>query len=137
MRYFRYAKLVRDKIIEHMKSNNQITYGVRILNDEDYIKELLKKVIEEAQELDNVTDMEDLKEELADVQEVLDYLKKLLGMTDEDVKKYQEKKILKNGGFNDKIYVDYVGVEEDNQWLDYYLKNPGKYPEIKNLKNNE
>ncbi len=131
MRYFKFTKLVRDKIVEHMKSNNQESFGVRVLDNEEYIKELSKKVIEEAQELDNVTNLEELKEELADVQEVMDYLRKALGMSDEDIKKYQEKKIEKNGGFDSKFFVDHVGVEDDNQWLDYYLKNPNKYPEIK------
>ncbi|MCD4704500.1 nucleoside triphosphate pyrophosphohydrolase [bacterium] len=132
MRYFKFNKLVRDKIVDDMGNYNIIPYGIKVLNDKEYIKELSRKIIEEAKELNNISSIEDLKEELADVQEVIDCLKKVLKMNNKDIEKYQKKKIKKFGAFKKRTYIEYVGSEQDNKWINYYLENPDKYPEIKN-----
>ena len=137
MRYFKFAKLVRDKIIGHMKADNQIPYGVKILDDAEYIKKLSKKLVEEANELINITDTKELKKELSDVQEVIDCLRSALHMSHEDMKKYQEKKIQKNGSFKKRMYIEYIGIKEDDAWVDYYKKIPNKHPEIQNTDEDE
>lgn len=131
MRYFKYAKLVRDKILPQMQQNQQVARGVKKLNNEEFINELIKKVLEEASEMRNFTDHEDLKNELADVYEVLDYLKTTLNLTEEELSIRKQQKTNKSGSFNERTYIENVGVEEDNQWLKYYCENPQKYPEIK------
>ena len=131
MRYFKFAKLVRDKIIPHMLDNNQKPQGTRKLNDDEFIIELIKKVLEEANEMKNFKSKDDLKHELADVYEVLDYIKDILKVTDSELAELKKQKKAKNGGFNERMYIEDVGVEEDNEWLKYYLDNPDKYPEIK------
>ncbi|MBN1971101.1 MAG: nucleoside triphosphate pyrophosphohydrolase [Candidatus Delongbacteria bacterium] len=131
MKYFKFAKLVRDKILPHMESNNQIARGARKLSDSEFVQELIKKVLEESNEMINVSDKNELKKELADVYEVLDYLKDVLDLTDEELEDLKKQKRDKNGGFSDRIYIEDVGVEEDNKWYQYYLDNPQKYPEVK------
>lgn len=130
MKYFRFAKLVRDNILDHIKADNQTPYGVRRLDDAEFTKELAKKAREEADELAVAVGTEELKKELADVQEVLDHLKKSLKMTDEEVKEYQEQKIIKAGGFAKRIYIESVGLEDNDKWLGHYQAHPDKYPEI-------
>lgn len=49
-----YQKLVRDKIPEIIKNNNE-TPITRILSDEEYKKELEKKLLEEYQEVIEAT----------------------------------------------------------------------------------
>lgn len=131
MKYFQFNKLVRDKIVENMKKSGQKTIGVRTLKDKEYLEELKKKLREETEEFLNVKDQSKLKEELADIQEVIDYLKKVLKMKDSDFKKFKKEKIEKSGGFDKRIYLESVGIREDSEWLEYFMKNKDKYPETK------
>ncbi len=130
MRYFRFAKLVRDNIPANMAENKQTPHGVQALDDQAYITELSKKVVEEVQELAATTDPVERQKELADVQEVLDCLKTALDMDETTVRQYQQQKVDKNGGFAQRLYIEYVAVADDSPWLPYYLDNPDKYPEI-------
>jgi predicted house-cleaning noncanonical NTP pyrophosphatase (MazG superfamily) len=131
MRYFKFEKLVRDKILPQMQQNQHVVRGVKKLNDSEFINELIKKILEEAHEMANVSSKEDLKNELADVYETLDYLKTALSISNEELELKKKQKSDKNGGFNDRIYIVDVGVDEDNQWIKYYCDNPKKYPEVK------
>ena len=131
MKYFQFNKLVRDKIVESMENSGQKTIGVRTLKDKEYLEELKKKLREETEEFLNVKDQSKLKEELADIQEVIDYLKKVLKMKDSDFKKFKKEKIEKSGGFDKRIYLESVGIREDSEWLEYFMKNKDKYPETK------
>lgn len=131
MKRFQFAKLVRDRIPEHLESDGQVIEGKKILDDEGFIQELRKKVIEEATELAAARTAEEMKEELADVQEVVDYLQRALRMTHEEMASYQQKKIAKNGAFEDRVYIEAVGVEEGSRWGKYYAERPQKYPEVK------
>lgn len=131
MKYFQFNKLVRDKIVENMKKSGQKTIGVRTLKDKEYLEELKKKLREETEEFLNVKDKSKLKEELADIQEVIDYIKKVLNMKNSDFKKFKDEKIEKTGGFDKRIYLESVGIREDSEWLEYFMKNKDKYPETK------
>lgn len=131
MRYFKFEKLVRDKIVPGMLSNNQDPRGTRRLDDDEFITELIRKVLEEANEMKNVKSKDELKYELADVYEVLDYIKEVLQITDSELAELKEQKREKNGVFDERMYIEDVGVEEDCKWLQYYLDNPDKYPEVK------
>lgn len=101
---YTYNKLVRDKIVTNINSQEgkQATY--RVLNDEDYLNELNKKVLEEANEF-----IEDNSiEELADVMEVIESIMKFKNISWDEVRKVQEDKRNKRGGFQDKIYLETV-----------------------------
>jgi predicted house-cleaning noncanonical NTP pyrophosphatase (MazG superfamily) len=130
MKYFQVSKLVRDKIVDNMIKNNQETFGVRKLDDEEYFEELKKKLQEELEEFLNAEGEEKLRDELVDVLEVIDYLKKALKIKDKDIDEKKAEKEQKNGGFKERIYLESVGMEENNPWFDYYIKNPDKYPLI-------
>lgn len=131
MRYFKFEKLVRDNIVPQMVNNNQEPRGTRRLDDDEFITELIKKVLEEVEEMQNIKSKEELKYELADVYEVLDYIKNTLNISDSEIAKLKEQKREKNGGFDERMYIEDVGVEEDCKWLQYYLDNPDKYSEVK------
>ena len=131
MKYFQFNKLVRDKIVPNMIKNGQKPLGKRILGRKEYITELKRKLKEEVEELLNVHKSSELKEELADVVEVIDYLVKELGVSKKEFKELQKDKIRKNGGFKEKIFLESVCVSEDNEWFSYFINNPDKYPLIK------
>ena len=130
MRKFAFKKLVRDKIIDDMLKNGQ-NPKYRVLNDDEFLTELKKKLLEEAEELPKASDGE-IEGELADIQEIIDNLIKTLKIKRPRLKAAQKQKVVKRGSFKKKIYVDYVEVIDDVKWLNYYLANPHKYPEIKN-----
>lgn len=91
-----YNKLVRNKISEILDKKG-IKYEKRIASDEEYRVELIKKLGEEVQEFSEAGDIE----ELADVIEVVEALKKLPGYF--DVEKVRQTKREEKGGFDMKI----------------------------------
>jgi predicted house-cleaning noncanonical NTP pyrophosphatase (MazG superfamily) len=125
---FKYAKLVRDKIVE-----DQVASGAkpnfRRLNALEHKEELINKIIEEAKEATKASP-DELIAEIADIQQVIDDLKLLCGIKDEDIVKVQEIKNNKKGTFREGLFIDYVDASEDNKWVDYYRKNPDRFPEI-------
>lgn len=106
MRNNMYKKLVRDKIPEKIKENNQNPI-IRILADDEYKLELEKKLHEEYQEVLGAKGKERV-EELADMLEVMIYLAKLEGKEINDIIDVCNKKHDKRGGFEKKIYLEDV-----------------------------
>ena len=101
-----YNKLVRDNIPSIIEGKEE-TPITRILNEEEYKKELEKKLYEEYNEVLEASG-EDRVEELADMIEVIKYLAKLEGKELEDVIKTADEKSTKRGAFNDKIFLEKV-----------------------------
>jgi predicted house-cleaning noncanonical NTP pyrophosphatase (MazG superfamily) len=99
-----YSKLVRDKIPEIIEANGSRPI-TRILDDKEYLKELIEKVREETAEFE----AEPSLEELADIQEVLLALLKTLGSNRKDLEKVRAAKAAERGGFAKKIFLE--GVE--------------------------
>lgn len=91
-----YNKLVRDKIPEILAGKG-ISYEKRIASDEEYKEELVKKLGEETEEFLKAGD----PEELADVIEIIEALKKLPDY--ENVEELRIKKLEERGGFEQKI----------------------------------
>ena len=96
-----FNKLVRDKIPDVIRKNGEIP-TIRILDDEEYIKELNKKLKEEINEY--LAD--ESIEELADVEEVLRALVELKGVSYEDFNKIREEKCEKRGAFNARVFLE-------------------------------
>lgn len=98
-----YNKLVRDNIPDIIKKNGA-TPIVRILDDEEYFKELNRKLKEELNEYLDGNDIE----ELADLYEVmlaiLDYKK--MSLMEFDI--IRKMKLEKRGAFKNKIYLESV-----------------------------
>jgi predicted house-cleaning noncanonical NTP pyrophosphatase (MazG superfamily) len=92
----KYNKLVRDKIPEYLDSK-AIPYEKRIANSEEYKEELIKKLAEEIKEFSESKNME----ELADITEVIEALKKLPEFS--NLESVRNKKLEEKGGFDKKI----------------------------------
>lgn len=96
-----YNKLVRDKIPEIIKSEGR-EVKAKILNDEEYKKELNKKLQEEVREY-----LEDNNvEELADIVEVVYGILNSMDITIEEFEKIRKEKVKKRGAFNKKIFLE-------------------------------
>ena len=107
---YTYNKLVRDKIPQNIDNEPGRKSKYRILDDKEYLNELNKKIIEEANEFIE----ENSIEELGDLMEVVNALMKLKNYKMEDVYKVMKQKADKKGVFNNRIYLEYVDEEERN-----------------------
>lgn len=94
MKKFSFNKLVRDNVIQQMIDNN-ISPKRRVLGDEEYKGELIKKLKEEANEIATTSSPEGLLEELADIQDVIDTILSVLKKTRQDLYIYQQRKTIK------------------------------------------
>lgn len=99
-------KLVRDKIPEIIIKSGK-TAVFRPLSDEEYLKMLDQKLSEELNEYLSDHSME----EIADLLEVICAVVKARGSSMEAVEKIRLSKKEKRGGFEDKVFLEYV-IEE-------------------------
>ena len=102
-----YNKLVRDKIPDAINKVKGRKANYKILNDEEYLKELDKKLFEEAHEFVE----EHSVEELADLAEVISAIMKFKGISIENVMETRKIKNDKKGTFENKVYL--IDVEQD------------------------
>lgn len=107
---YTYNKLVRDRIPEEINKEPGRKCKYRILNDEEYLKELNKKIIEEANEFVE----ENSIEELGDLMEVINAIMNIKGYNIEEVNQVMRDKENRKGAFNKKIYLEYVDEEKRN-----------------------
>ncbi len=91
-----YNKLVRDKIPEILERKG-VSYEKRIASPEEYKEELVKKLVEEVGEFTEAGD----PEELADVLEVIEALRKLPEY--DKIENLRLQKREERGGFDEKI----------------------------------
>ena len=104
-----YQKLVRDKIPQIIEQKEKRSCITRVLDDEEYLKELNKKIQEELQEYLESGDIE----ELADLEEVLRAILDFKDYTYAEFESIRKEKVNKRGAFNDRIYLE--GLEEEKE----------------------
>jgi predicted house-cleaning noncanonical NTP pyrophosphatase (MazG superfamily) len=102
-------KLVRDRIPEIIEATGK-KFSTSILDEEQYIKELKKKSLEELEEYHEAETNEDALEELADVLEIMHALASVHGSSIEEVERIRKGKAEKRGGFQEKIFL--IEVED-------------------------
>lgn len=99
-----YNKLVRDLIPQVIKSKGKVC-RTRILDEEEYKRELIIKLKEESNEYFSAQNTEESLEELADILEVIRALAAVHGATWEQIEALREKKAESRGGFQDRVYL--------------------------------
>ena len=105
-----YNKLVRDKIPEIIENDGEKPI-VRVLNDNEYKKELEKKLKEEYEEFLIAEKKSERLEELADMLEVI---RTLTLLEDEDIQfiiDIMDKKREKRGGFTKKLFLEKTKIK--------------------------
>ena len=96
----KYHKAIRDKIPEIIKDSGK-KYEVKTLSDEEFLKELEKKLAEELNEYQESKDVE----ELADILEVIYKISSLKGTTFEQLDKIRKDKATKRGSFEKNLFL--------------------------------
>ena len=101
-------KLVRDKVPDEIAGEGRSFRKVEILGS---LKDLLlrRKAVEEVFELCRAQNLENLKEEIADVFEILHALAAEHKLSLDEVESIRIAKRLARGGFEKGIFIDYVG----------------------------
>lgn len=120
-------KLVRDNI---PKLNKKLGIGVkaRKLAKDELASSLIEKFVEEAAELQNSSNNKQRIKELADLQQIIDDLIVVLGLSEDDVLNKQSDISMKAGRFLDGQYVEYLDVPAGTKWDQYYAKEPDRFP---------
>ncbi len=103
----KYDKLVRDHIPDIIRSRDGEPI-VRVLNDEEYWEYLLKKDIEELEEVKKTESLAERKEELADKLELIRAMAEYNGFRLEDIIEEADRKKQKNGGFQKRLLLEKV-----------------------------
>lgn len=98
-----YNKLVRDRIPEIIEKSGKTAY-THILNDDECILELDRKLNEECAEYQADNSIE----ELADMLEVMYAIVETRGYSVAELEKIRKEKALKRGGFKGRIFLEKV-----------------------------
>ncbi|MDP2736885.1 MAG: nucleoside triphosphate pyrophosphohydrolase [bacterium] len=103
-----YNKLVRDNIPEIIKQDNAEP-RIRILEQEEYLKQLFKKLEEEAREVAGAAaNKNELMKEIGDVYEIIDAIIDNCGLDKEEIMKLKNERKIERGGFNKKIFLESI-----------------------------
>jgi predicted house-cleaning noncanonical NTP pyrophosphatase (MazG superfamily) len=134
LRRFKMDSLVREKMPSRIKKLGG-RVQLRRLDSETYPQYLKLKLKEEVEEVCNAETPKDIKEEIADVLEVIYTLAKSYGLQLDHIEQTRLQKRKERGGFNKGIFAEYVEVdteEDDDEHpiVQYCLEDPKKYPEI-------
>jgi predicted house-cleaning noncanonical NTP pyrophosphatase (MazG superfamily) len=97
----KYNKLVRDKIPEYIKGKGGVPI-TRIAEDKEYWEKLKEKLQEEIKEFSE----NEVIEEMADIQEVIDAMCDYKNFSKKDIGKAREKKVEERGAFKKKIILE-------------------------------
>ena len=100
----KYNKLIRDRILEIIKAAGERPHW-RVLNKKEYLKEIKKKILEEAKELTKAKNKKEVVNEIVDIQELIDVLASELGLIKTRIKRQQKIKNKKRGGFKKKLFL--------------------------------
>lgn len=129
---FKIAKLIRDNYPEINRAVG-IEIPVRVMEKEEYIHQLKEKLLEEAEEVGGAALIDEIKDELADVFEVMLALANAYGITLEDIMQTADDKRSAKGAFNRKLYLDYIEMDHDHPNITYFKARPDKYPEVDDI----
>lgn len=128
-RKFKQEKLWRDKAVDLLTQMGSKIHWVR-LEEEQFEEQLRIKLLEEAAEVSNAKNKENLLEELADLLEVISAFCELHEVTLQDITKLQEKKRRERGGFQGRKFVSVAEHPIGSFGEKYCLNDQDKYPEI-------
>jgi len=127
---FKFDKLIRDKILEMMLSTDCIVHDKKLKGPE-LITALKNKLLEEAHEVAATKSVDELKEELADLMEVISAILSIHKLDPAEIEKIRETKNLQKGGFTQGIFVSSIEIDENNPEINRYISKSTKYPNIK------
>ncbi len=101
-----FEKLVRDRIPELIEREGKAEPITRRLDDDEYLRELFKKIGEEGAEVAKAESRHVMLEELADLEEVKLALLEQLKITQSDIEMVRIRRRRERGGFNNRVFLE-------------------------------
>ena len=98
-----YPKLVRDRIPDIITSDDKTVVYRKLIDDNEYIEQLNNKLLEEVNEYIEARDKNNIKEELADILEVVYSIGKQYSISEEELSNYRKYKSNIKGSFSKRI----------------------------------
>ena len=106
-----YNKLCRDKVPEIIQAKG-FECDVREVDHDEYKREIVRKIFEEASGVSNPSGRTSLIKELADLMVTVEAVKKEFGVTAEELDEAVEKSIEDKGGYEDRLYLSWSSDTE-------------------------
>ncbi|HJK86991.1 MAG TPA: nucleoside triphosphate pyrophosphohydrolase [Candidatus Megaira endosymbiont of Nemacystus decipiens] len=122
---YHFNKLIRNKLPQRMKEEG-VYLNAKKLTPQEYKEQLKLKIIEEAHEVAESKEKQELTIELADLLEVIYELAKTNDIKIEEIEEERQKKLQINGAFSPDCYANYVEAYDDNQKFIDYMKSKNK-----------
>ena len=116
---FKINKLIRDRMPDIMTAQG-CTVVQREMGTEEYIQRLKEKLLEEGREVLEARTVDEHLEELADVLEVLRALCDAKQIAMGEVQARRMNKRAAKGGFEQRVFGEYVEMGADNAALEFY-----------------
>lgn len=104
-----YNKLIRNRIVEILE-NEGLNYNVRVLEEDEYLAEIKKKLYEEVKEFEQTTNQTDALEELSDILELIHAALAVHKKSFEELEAVRLKKQRERGGFEKRLFL--IDVED-------------------------
>ncbi len=106
-----YNKLCRDKVADIIRAKG-FECEVREVDHDEYKREIIRKVFEEASGVSNHSGRTSLLKELADLIITLDAVKKEFNISEEELTEAVETSVEDKGGYEDKLYLSWSSDTE-------------------------
>lgn len=115
-------RLVRDNTIE-LCNKDGVECDSYSLNEVDFKREVLRKLVEEANEVKYSHSKENLIEELCDVMEIFNKILELNTIDIGEITEAMEKKRKIRGGFDKGIFLKTMATTKDNRLYPLFIKH--------------
>lgn len=129
IKMFLCRKLARDFSKKNLELKN-IKAVTLSLDKKALIEAFKAKIVEEAAEIAEAKEKEELIEELADLTEVIEAFMKICGIEPSELNQVKKGKRERVGGFDDGLYIEHIEVPHDSPHLSTFSLRPHKYPPL-------
>ena len=135
MKTFIFNKIVRDNVITSIAEHN-VEAEMEQITQEQKLELLKNKLVEEANEVLHSKNSEETIYEIADLLEVIDTIKNMSKISEEDIQQARAKKLQTRGGFKNNIFLKSITLDEKSEnatikgYVEYLKQNPDRYPEL-------
>lgn len=111
--YYKFVlkKAVRD-LSPQLMDKESIKYYIFTQDDKQFLESLKKKLLEEAQEVSETKNLQELKEELADIYTIILEILKRSHITFEELEETMHNKNVQRGAFSKNMFLDYILIPE-------------------------